>query len=354
MSSVKHTIIGSTLYHIYLSTLKIIEANNYVIEKKQDNLLILFENTSNIESLISNIENSIFFRKVIILPNRKKQTQLAGKLNYKLRRKSSVIKALEGNYPELKQEEAYIKASNIYICDTDSSKNYFYYKFKNFNLNMLEEGEKTYTYVPKKTEILKKKHLIKAFTENGFGNEIKKIHVQYPNRLPKKIRHKGVELNVMEITERMPPSLMNEITNIFENIDLKHNEDIDYSILITQPLNEDKLVDSESVKIEIYKDIVKQIPNSQKLIIKTHPREKTDYALHFKNAIVLPKLFPIELLEHNYNITFKQGLTLFSTALDNLANVSDRYYLGDKYLDQITYTKIIPTIIKICKAHQKA
>lgn len=352
MNPVKHTIIGSTLYHIYLSTLKIIEANNYVIDKKQDNLLILFENTKNIESLTDRIENSIFFRKVIILPNRQKQTQLAGKLNYKFFRKKSIISVLEKHYPELKKEDKFIKSSRIYICDTDSSKNYFYYKFKDYNINMIEEGEKTYSHITKKTEILKKKYLRKAFAENGFGDEIKNIHVQHPNRLPKEIKHKGLKLNVGNIVNQTAPHLMDEITSMFEKINLKHSQNLDYSILLTQPMSEDFLVSSEEDKIKIYKDIIKLIPKNQKLIIKTHPRESTNYALHFKDTIILPKLFPIELLQYNYNITFKLGLTLYSTALNNLNNIDKKYYLADKYIKYITQKKEIPTILETCNSYK--
>ena len=61
-------------------------------------------------------------------------------------------------------------------------------------------------------------------------------------------------------------------------------------------------------------------------VIKTHPREKTDYRTAFPKAVILDKPFPFELFSL-LNTDFKRAITIFSTSVMNLGeNVQIDFY----------------------------
>lgn len=102
---------------------------------------------------------------------------------------------------------------------------------------------------------------------------------------------------------------INRIFGIEKNIETLLCMD---TILFTQPLSEDGYIEEEE-KIQIYKKILKKY-NNEKLIIKVHPREKTNYSNYFSDCIVLKEKCPIELLVLN-GLNIKKAITLFSTAV---------------------------------------
>lgn len=65
-------------------------------------------------------------------------------------------------------------------------------------------------------------------------------------------------------------------------------------LLLTQALDNGGLI-SEKEKIELYKRILEKYPK-QEVIIKTHPRETTDYRKIFKEYIIIDEQFPMELI----------------------------------------------------------
>ncbi|MFD0861299.1 glycosyltransferase family 52 [Sungkyunkwania multivorans] len=343
-----NTFVGSTIYNIYMSIFKIIVQNDYEIDKKQDNLLILVENTPEIEKLIPSLEKSIFFRKVIMMPCRKTQVAHIGKFNYTFRKKQKITEYIEETCPELKEEQAFIEQSDIYFCDTDSSKNYFFLKYPNNRLHMIEDGFKTYQFVPKLSEMIKKKYLTKCLVENGHGDEIIAVHAQNPDQLPSKLKNKAVELNTKKIEKLLSDELKQEIYQLFMYDTGTKDLNGKCSLILTQPLSEDGLVADEQTKIDIYKDIIENISASTKVVIKTHPREITAYQVHFPDAIVLPALFPIEVLSLNEKVHFQDCYTLFSTALENMDNTDKKHYLGNDYIEHLTNEDIKNQVLDFC------
>lgn len=103
--------------------------------------------------------------------------------------------------------------------------------------------------------------------------------------------------------------LINRIFNFQEDIDLLSKID---TIIFTQPLSEDGYINEEE-KIQIYREIIKKY-NNNKLAIKIHPREKTNYLKYFSECIILKEKCPIELLVLN-GLKIKKAVTLFSTAV---------------------------------------
>ncbi|MBO7244563.1 MAG: hypothetical protein J6V53_04710 [Alphaproteobacteria bacterium] len=85
-------------------------------------------------------------------------------------------------------------------------------------------------------------------------------------------------------------------------------------ILITQPLSEDSIV-SEEEKIQLYKSILSNYDLDQ-VVIKPHPREKTNWGEIFPNVPIITRQVPAELL--SMMVKPKKVCTFYSTAAFSL------------------------------------
>ncbi|WP_297763957.1 glycosyltransferase family 52 [uncultured Muriicola sp.] len=331
----KRTYVGSTIYHIYLSILHILNDSGYSQNICGNNILFLIESTPRIEELIPNLRKG-FFRDVYIISERKDHIADLGKFNYSFRRKKKLIPYLELKHPILKKEKEFIASSDIYLCDSDSSKSYFLYQFGNKDINMIEDGARTYRRRHGVFEQFVKHYITKTPIGGGFDKEVKKIFAQFPKRLPLQLQIKAVELNIKKEVAKLDERTKQEIFSIFlpkYDFDIKGDNN---ALILTQPLSEDKVIKDEAEKIKIYKDVVSKVPKHMNIILKTHPRELTKYEDHFNDIVVLPALFPIEILGLQDGFYFAKGYTLFSTALSNLETVKERFFLGKDYLDKFT------------------
>ncbi|TLS80844.1 hypothetical protein FD722_17515 [Photobacterium damselae subsp. damselae] len=83
-------------------------------------------------------------------------------------------------------------------------------------------------------------------------------------------------------------------------------------LLVTQPLSEDYILD-EIEKISIYRKIIDDYKD-RNIIIKPHPREKTNYKDIFPQCTIANNSFLVEALLLDDNIS--EVVTLFSTAIE--------------------------------------
>ena len=88
-------------------------------------------------------------------------------------------------------------------------------------------------------------------------------------------------------------------------------------VLITQPLSEDNMM-SESDKVELYSRIINTY-GVQNVVMKPHPREKTNWADLFLDMPIIPRQIPVELLTKL--VSLNRVATFFSTAA--FGSVSD-------------------------------
>lgn len=329
------TYVGSTIYHLYLSIIHLIRAKGDSLDSSDENLLFLIESTPFIETLIPNLEKS-FFTKVYILSKRRQHVNDLGKFNYTFNRKNSLVPYLENKHPILKKKKNFIMNSDIYLCDTNSSQSYFLYEFGHTGLNMIEDGARTYAKGPSKFEKIFKANFTKTLIGSGYDKEITKLFAQFPNKLPIELQKKSIELNIEKEVAKLDKKTKKDIFEIFlsyENFKLDNKNN---ALILTQPLSEDGIVKDEEEKINMYRDLISKVPSHLNVVLKTHPREKTKYEEHFKDIIVLPGLFPVEILALKEGFYFEQGYTLFSTALSNLKIVKEHFFLGKEYLDKFT------------------
>jgi len=327
----KNTFVATTIYHLYLIILLL--EKDRLDNVVNNNLLVIIEHTDNLEGIIDNLLKYNYFRKVVVIPNKKTQKKILGKFNYIFNRKE-LIKILDNQCIGLKEEEKFIENSKIFISDIDSSKNYFYLKFKSKNFSMIEGGSLTYVLIPSKFKILKKKFFKNGFIENGFDYNVKEVYALNPIKLPKILAKKAVKIDIEAISKR----LSNERIQINFNISLNTKEK--KALIITQNIYDEGYVESEIDKINIYKNLISKIPSNYKVFIKVHPRERTDYALHIDDVTVFPKTFPAELFLLLGNNTFDVGYTLFSTALDNLKDcVKNKKFVALDYIQNFKKNK---------------
>lgn len=139
-----------------------------------------------------------------------------------------------------------------------------------------------------------------------------KIYLTNFSKIPKRSKGKIEVIDLKKLWSQKTDEEKQEILQFFNfnqtNYNILKNKKY---ILFTQPLSEDKVLD-ENEKIELYKKIINNY-NKNELIIKVHPREKTNYKNYFKDIEVIDSTFPAELLKL-LNINFKKSITIFSTA----------------------------------------
>lgn len=195
----------------------------------------------------------------------------------------------------------------------------FFYKE---NLYLIEEG--TGTYVKNNLKNRNKQILLNIFNKifllkeriNDYtaDKNIKKAYLtkNLCNEIPKGLEKKAEIINLKELWNKKSEEEKKIILNVFDfNPEILKKVNENTVMLFTQPLSEDNVI-SEKEKIELYSKILKKYEN-QSVIIKPHPREKTDYSIYFSNCYVMKEKYPVEILEL-VGINIKKVITIFSTA----------------------------------------
>lgn len=226
------------------------------------------------------------------------------------------------------------KIENIFGNDNLSQSNYL----RNKKFVILEDGLTNYRPHRQTLKIKIKNFLLLdtiSYTPYGYEKCIKKIYLTGLAAIPKEIAHKVELINLKELWDKKTLEEQNEILDIFSfDLDIKEKIKGRDIILFTQPLSEDKTI-TEEEKVEIYSKIIKKY-SKDRLIIKTHPREKTNYKNIFKEYLVLNNSFPFEIL-NLLDIKFKKAITIFSTAALGLGKEVEVDFYG---------TEIHPKILK--------
>lgn len=195
---------------------------------------------------------------------------------------------------------------------------------------LIEDGTSSYTKIKEENKKSKIKKFLGILEPYGVSSQCKKIYLREILPIPEKIKNKVEKIDIFELWKYKSLSEKKEINNLFnlsnEEIKKLKNKKI---ILFTQPISEDGYV-SEQEKIDIYKQILSQYKNKEKIVLKIHPREKTDYSLYFPEISILKSKIPIELYMLN-GAEFDKAITIFSTAIYNFFNTKTKIvFLGSK------------------------
>lgn len=187
---------------------------------------------------------------------------------------------------------------------------------------LIEEGALNYTQKKPKYLLFNKLKNIQRFffgeilTTPFSENEqiIEKIYTKNDKSNNNNINTKVI--NLKKLWEESSFEKKELILNIFKiHSDLKLSMMSVNNILFTQPLSEDSIL-TEKEKIDAYKKLIK-IESEENIIIKTHPRENTNYKKYFPKSIIIDEPIPMELLSI-LGLKFKKAYTIFSSAAINL------------------------------------
>lgn len=207
--------------------------------------------------------------------------------------------------------------------------------FVNNIFYLLEDGCLNYYKIPFKKNKLKDLIKLTHFKYESYGIEekVKKIYLTGLAPIPKEIAHKVELINLKELWDKKTLEEQNEILDIFSfDLDIKEKIKGRDIILFTQPLSEDNVI-TEEEKLKIYSEIIKKY-QKDRLVIKTHPREKTNYKDMFKEYLVLDNPFPFEIL-NLLDVKFNKAITLFSTAALGLGEGVEVDFYGTEVHDKI-------------------
>lgn len=327
----KNIYICHTQYHLLISLIKCINDDN-------DNYLILCSDCDNAsvinDDIIENLRKAELFTDIVVLNN----------VNYE--KFDSLIKKLK----KIKYMKNYFKTYNINLRDYDNvyifndtvciGRALTYNKIK---YHLLEDGTDCFKL---NKNLLKNKCSLKNLIKKLFfdlgpmGSSKYVIDIEINDSENLNIFNKKiVENNKNKFLNNISEDKKKLIYNIFlgeKNFDKYNN----YSLIITQPLSEDKLINGEITKVNLYQEIIQKYCDRNDFLIKTHPREITDYYKYFNDDNILNITFPLEVLNYNSKLKFDKVITISSTSINLINNCNEKIYLGWEYLEKYKGDKV--------------
>lgn len=171
-----------------------------------------------------------------------------------------------------------------------------------------------------------------GYTYCGFDRYTKSVEVNSIKGV--QIRHlakdKLVERPRKPMFDKLNESDVITLKNIFMK-DIPEFDDRNSMLLITQPLNVDRMVDNEANQAEIYLRLAKKHIGDLKLVVKPHPRDSVNYTNLFPDATILDKNMPLEIVAMIEDPHFAKVVSLGSTCTNAIQ--ADEYV--SEHIDSI-------------------
>lgn len=145
---------------------------------------------------------------------------------------------------------------------------------------------------------------------SGDGDNVERVLLSGIKDIPAEINNKVEFFSLKKSWDMLSVTYRNSINRLF-SFDEKEFECCE-ALLLTQPLSEDGFI-LEIEKIKIYQDIINQFGN-MKVVIKPHPREKTNYSEIMGGCVVVDGQYPAELICLNAK-KINTVITIFSTSI---------------------------------------
>lgn len=331
-----------TYYHLYIAMLW----NKAHSEKGGKSLLVLQDFTTSLPDILPDVKKVGFFTHVIPAPFREKYSgkgtrysRMKQNIRMNLLRTRSIIKKAEAGFDIVRYHD-FIENSEINLFFNQGlCTSYFIVKYKHLFMRLLEDGERNYNSKLSNLAVFRKKYILRSFIGEGIDSSIKEIHVQNPERLSKRVRHKGVKLDLRKMVKNLSEGDRKKLVNFFlkdSDFDIQTSDNV---LLITQPLSEDKYV-TEDVKVALYEKILNDHTSNETIYIKVHPRERTDYKNKLGKPVhIIRKSFPVELFDLLPGIQFEKGITIYSSALNNLMCIKEKTFLTMHYDERLVVKK---------------
>lgn len=328
-----------TFYHVYISVLK-----EMVYQKENSDKADILLSTISTEfgELEHRLRTSNLFGKVEILPEchpRFFKKPFRGELGQGNPLKKLVQRHRYFRYV-VENEESYLsrdygKYKDIYVfCDSDPVG--YYLNGKKIPYISVEDGNNSGRYnsviTANESMFTLKRWLSKLnylYMQDGYSKYSRGYEVDCAD---------GVIATGRKIIERPTGALIAQLNDTdkerlyrifcsWEELP-DGNENAEYVMVLTQP------VCTEENRIAMYREIVSQYADRYKIIIKPHPIDRVDYKKAFPDCLIMPRNFPVEILNiHNvYNIV--KAMTVYSTSMEHLTFAKEKESLGVAFLDR--------------------
>ena len=319
--------IVESYYHLLISIIKAIKST-----EKSDLMIVVYSDKSQeiIDiNLIKRLKNENIFNNIIVKNYIEEDLKPDKRtLFYRIKRIAFTKKEKKNIKKEIKQyKDIYIYNDITLIGKIINSLEFKYI--------LLEDG----------TDCFKNNRII-INSNNLKGLIINNIYGIHQMGKSKNIKHievnnkENINIDNTKIIEFPKEKMFNNLSNkeidmilrVFDIFDIIKNLKGEYSLLITQPLYRDHLINSESKQLNLYKIIIDKFLKDEKVLIKTHPREKNIYN-SLNNVVIITKKFPIEIINFLPNIKFNKVVTISSTSV-NIIKSKEKIILGWEWLEK--------------------
>ncbi|PPL15525.1 hypothetical protein UN63_12235 [Oceanisphaera arctica] len=146
----------------------------------------------------------------------------------------------------------------------------------------------------------------------GEESWIQSIEVEYPDKLPERIKKKAVELKFSTLLSGLNNKARSSFVKVFELESFYRMSSEKSCLVLTQPVDQVGICSAE-FKINLYRIIVEKLTEKgYRVFIKQHPKE-LDYILD--NTTKLPTLFPVELWFYLTSHRFDYCVALCSSGI---------------------------------------
>ncbi|MBC5591845.1 MAG: glycosyltransferase family 52 protein [Bacteroides uniformis] len=173
----------------------------------------------------------------------------------------------------------------------------------------------------------------------GLSDTVKNIYLTGIMPIPEVIEDKVCMINIKDIWKSLPVLRRQLILNFFgiDKVELKTNRTV---LLLTQCWSEENIM-SEKQKIEIYSRII-SLCGEKNILLKTHPREKTNYKQLFPDLEVISEPIPFQLLDL-LEFHFEVAVTINSTAIFSLSDYTRKIVIIP---EEVSRDKLYSLVLK--------
>lgn len=208
-----------------------------------------------------------------------------------------------------------------------------YLPFRKINRFEIEDGIGTYKHLQGAYSFKQSISDFVNLKRGFFRNKVNKYILTMSDGIPEKYLKDVVEINIHDKWRSLSQSERDDILDVFcINVDYLNKLNAKKVLILTQCFSEDGFM-SEAEKVEIYRGIVSKY-NEDDVLIKTHPRETTNYKKIFPNIAVIDEPFPFELISL-HGIQFKKAVTLTSTSVFSFNYDLDVDYFGTELFPKL-------------------
>lgn len=184
--------------------------------------------------------------------------------------------------------------------------------------------------------LLDRLNIIVAYS--GCSKYVSAIEVSEDKNLVSYLKGKKIiEYNVEEMVQTLTADMKNDIFELYaSSYGMVLDTDKNVNVLLTAPILEDGLVDNFQKVERCWRTLVETYGDKEALLlIKAHPRDKTDYGKIFSGAIIADPLITAEVLAFATKLNINKVLNLYSSTVTAFTGRCECVTVGRGYIDKV-------------------